>query len=284
MAPFALSAGLAALRRSQFFNEQLEIMQELEGVADGGRRTFRTANKPLIWDPSGFWGPASTLVIYDADEREIQTALYTVLSTKAGAVQFLTPPSLTRSPKAPLYASYTWGDLDLPTLYGVLLDGFGEMEQRFPRGLRLVALTGATTPIPGQTDMAVVDAQGNDPTGPSGAHFSESVFQMNLLALCAAYRLHRDYMGSQAKSAYGYRESRMGMEINPAPALKLSADYMKELSAQVGVATERAQEEWWSAQGGMGGAVLNPSSASYDTLFDWQRHASLSTRYGGLSW
>lgn len=279
--PFPLDLALPFLRNSQVFNETEEVMEPLSGVINGQARTLRVSNAPLIYDPLGAWGPAATITVYDANEDVVDPTLYVVTSTRQGAIQFVTAPTLGGDPLPPFYADYTWADLDLPTLYRAVVQGVSEMESRFYRGFLLAPITGSTTPIAGQLDACVTDATGQDPSGPGGTFFSTSIVQINFLLMCTYYRLARDYLWQAGKSAYAYREGHMGMEINPQSALKAQTDHMKALNTDLIAALDQARAEWDSSNEGLGAAIFSPSSAGYNSWFNWQDGCAGITGYGG---
>lgn len=248
--------GLAAMKGQMLFRTEKFSYQGMMGITSGSNRVFQAPHRPLL--------SIETTTIYvdgaavDADDYDIDL--------ETGAVRFDEPPAQGYQPEATYYRSdYADGQIK-----EMLVDGFRQMEMRWPRGYRLssgsVSFAEATT-ASSHAYVVPVD-EVSDPVIAGSVTFSSSQAQRGvLLGLAELSRMEME--GRQAAlTAFSWREDR-GMAVDRSRVPDNILGMIRQQEQKVTDALYKAQEEVYGSEPAGGYITITPSS-DYTQNYDWR--------------
>lgn len=249
------TTGVADFNRLDVVLAQRKIARDpLVGVVDGANRSFFTNYRPIL--------TSGSLTVYQG------------LTPMAGVADYDTGEITTGSaPAVQPVATYTYTPYTTPQTLSLLINGFHEMERRFPRDWQLLDTLGATADENSDA-LLIADAGGADP-------ITGRTTQIAFFIACVNYAYTMTRLTGSAGTDYAWRETVRGMSVDKSRMpgnLKLALDATE---ASLRAALESAQDDWY-AGGNMGGFLGNPVTLEYVQSLEWQT-ISKQRDYAGMA-
>lgn len=243
---YTLSDARSAVKSQVLWMTRAISFEPLRGLVDGANKVFHL---PYVPAASG------TVALYDQNGTVIASG-YTVNSYDTGQLTFAAAPSDVR------YASYTAQAFTDSELDELCVEGFAEMQSRYPRTLFLVESGGATY-LSTDSGSVVEPSYG-------GVVFSANPVQKRLLNLCCRFALLQRLRERSATEDHLFKESGRiaSMVIDTVDRPRNLGEALAALSEQIDRALLAAQVNAGD-ESVDGGLVGGGHSDEYLGVYDW---------------
>ena len=179
--------------------------------------------------------------------------------------------ALASAPSTQPYANYTFSSLTTENLTRILMLGFDEMEQRWPRKLRLSGSDSTFVQADETfTSLYIVSTDGSTVADPysSGVYLSTSVSQIALFMKCCQYAYLSQQQLDVAIGTMSYKEPG-GLSVSNEKRVDALEKVLSRVERELNRALVVAQSEWLANTGDSAALIAPIHSKDYDANFDW---------------